>query len=342
MWGRCPSVRHRQGHAADPVAVGHHPQPLAHKRTVDADERRDIGHGGEGHKVERPHQVRAFLARLTQFTGHIDEHQEHDRGGAQMGQIATFVLAVRVHHRHAIRQGFPAEVVVQNDHIRTFGRRDGAVRQGATIDADDQVVIAGKGGHRGLVGAIALVDAVGDIECTAAAHIAQPRHKQRRRGAAIDIVIGENGDAFALFGGGNKPCRGLVHIQKRGGIGQQVFEGRGQKRRRRLRGDTAPRQGCDTAAGGRPVCCAIASARRWCSGEGPTQRRGGKRGGDIEKIGHGVSHGTRYRALRAQMQTRRADGAARGREWCRHRGRAGRTMWHRHWWQRRRRRHGPR
>ena len=84
--------------------------------------------------------------------------------------------------------------------------------QGATIDAHNQVVICGKRRHGGGVGAVTLVNAVWNIQRRIAPLTAQPVQKQCRRGAAIDIIIGENGNALARRRGIDQTLGGDGHV----------------------------------------------------------------------------------------------------------------------------------
>ena len=95
-----------------------------------------------------------------------------------MRQRAVFVLAVRVDHGQCGRQRIRTEVVIQHDDICALGGGDRLMAEGATVNADNQVVGRGERLHRRDVGAIALVDPVGDIECRVVAHRAQPDQQQ--------------------------------------------------------------------------------------------------------------------------------------------------------------------
>ena len=81
------------------------------------------------------------MACIPQLAAGLDQHQKHHPGGAEIAQLAILVLPVRVHHRNAVGQCLAAQVVVQNHHIRAFGRCNWPVAQGATIDADDQIMV---------------------------------------------------------------------------------------------------------------------------------------------------------------------------------------------------------
>ena len=139
-----------------------------------------------------------------------------------MGQIAAFILPVGIDHGQRGRQGFGPQMVVQNDHIRALRRGNRPVRQGSAIDTDDQGVIACQGRHGRVIGAVAFVDPVRDIERGRKANLAQPENQQCRGTASIHIIIRENRDPFASVHRLEKTRRGGFHIAQAARIGQQV------------------------------------------------------------------------------------------------------------------------
>ncbi len=92
-------------------------------------------------------------------------------------------------------------MVIQHNHIRAFGCGDRAMRQGATIDTDDQIVIRRQRRHGLFVGAIPLINPVRHIKRRIMAHLAQPDQQQCGRAAAIDIIIGKDRNLFAVLQG---------------------------------------------------------------------------------------------------------------------------------------------
>jgi hypothetical protein len=114
--------------------------------------------------------------------------------------------------------------------------------QRAAIDANDQAVVTRQCCHRGLVRPIALVDPVGNIKRGAPPHGAQPDDQQRRRGAAINIVVGKDRDCLAPRHGAQKPRRRRPHVFQRQRVWQEVAQLRLQKPRRLGRGHTARHQ----------------------------------------------------------------------------------------------------
>ena len=87
-----------------------------------------------------------------------------------MGEFTRFILAVGVHDGDAVGQGFGAQVVVEDHHIRALCGGNGTMREGAAVNANDQVVIFGERFHRGLIRAIAFINAIRNIERCPMAH----------------------------------------------------------------------------------------------------------------------------------------------------------------------------
>ena len=119
---------------------------------------------------------------------------------------------------------FAAQVVIQHDDVGACRCGQGVMAQRAAVHADDQVVICCKGRHGGGVGAIALVDAVGDIESRVPPLAAQPVQQQGGRAAAVHVVVGEDGNAFAVDGRCHQPVRRDPHVAQGQRIGQQVAQ----------------------------------------------------------------------------------------------------------------------
>ena len=147
-----------------------------------------------------------------------DQHQEDHPRGAEIAELAVLVLPVRVHHRQRRRQRLAAEVVVEHDHVAARGG-DRLVAERAAVDADDQVVRRPEPLHRRHVRPVALVDAVGNVERRAPPKPPQPGQHQRRRGAAVDVVVGEDRDPLARLRRRPEARRGLVHVASRDGSG---------------------------------------------------------------------------------------------------------------------------
>ena len=98
-----------------------------------------------------------------------------------MCQFAGFILPVGIDDGKGRGQRFPAQMVVEDDDIRTDRRRNRFMREGSAIDTDDQVMCVGQITHRRFIGAVALVDPVGDIDSRLPPEGPQPTDQQGRR-----------------------------------------------------------------------------------------------------------------------------------------------------------------
>ena len=97
---------------------------------------------------------------------------------------------------------------------------------GAAIDGDQQRgAFAGKRPHRLDVGAIALKNAVGDVDQGIEPAMAQMPGQQRRGGRAIDVVIAEDRDLLAARGRVGDALRRRLH--RRYGMGIRLICGGG-------------------------------------------------------------------------------------------------------------------
>ena len=119
-------------------------------------------------------------ARTAQAAVRLDQQQEDHGSGAQMRQIAGFILPVGVYHREGWGQGFGTEVVVKHHDIAAC-RGDGFVRKCAAIDAEDQVMRGPQRLHGRDIRAIAFVNAVGDVKRRGQAEMAKPQNQKRGR-----------------------------------------------------------------------------------------------------------------------------------------------------------------
>ncbi len=208
------------------LAAGQHGQALAHEGAVQPGQRRHVSDGRHGDEVEQAQQVGLGPVAEELLGAHQpvggDQQQEDHARGAEMAEARAVLGAVRIDDDR-VRQLGPRQVVVDDDDVRARRARggDGAERQGAAVDADDEVVRPPELGHRRHVRAIALVDAVGDVERRLAPERPQPVDQQRRRGGAVDVVVAEDGDALPAGGGLGQPAGRPVHVGQRRGVGHQ-------------------------------------------------------------------------------------------------------------------------
>ena len=219
----------RQGHQAGALSAGHDGQALPHKGAVDANQRGHIGHGRKRHQIQHRHQVRLGPSHGAQHATRLHQRQEHHACGAEVAQRSILVRAVGVHDGQGRGQGLAAQVVVKHDDVGACRSRQGLMAQRAAIDADDQVVVFRQGRHGGGIRAITFVDAVGNIQRGILALTTQPVQQQRSRGAAVHVVIGKDGNAFAVDGRRHQPFRRNPHVAQGQRVGQQLTQARCQK-----------------------------------------------------------------------------------------------------------------
>ena len=133
-------------------------------------------------------------------------------------------------------------MVIQHYHISALGRGDRPMRERAAVNADNQVVIARQTGHGGVIGAIALVDPVWNIQRRLLTHLPQIDHQQRRRRPAIHVIIGKDRNPLAPFHRLQETCGGGLHVLHPARVGQQLLQLRRQKPGGLMCGHSAPCQ----------------------------------------------------------------------------------------------------
>ena len=154
-------------------------------------------------------------------------HQnEPDRG--EMAQPREVVRPVRIYQRIDFRQFFAGLVMVDDDdrHAKLPRFRQRLDTGGAAIDGDEQRgALSSQRAHRLDVGAIALEDAVGDVDQGIEPAMAQMPGQQRRRGRTVDVVIAEDRDLLGARGRIRNAPRRRLHRRHGMGIGHQLADG---------------------------------------------------------------------------------------------------------------------
>ena len=174
-----------------------------------------------------------------------DEAHVDDAGGAEIAEAGKIVLPVGVDERERVGQVFRRLVVVEDDDVEAEPLRlgDRLVADGAAIDGDDEARAArGEGGHRLAVGAVALDDAIGNVDRGRAAAGFEIFAQQRRARRAVDVVVAEDRDALAALDGALEARRRRLHVAQREGIGHQLAQGRLEIARDLVERDAAPRE----------------------------------------------------------------------------------------------------
>ena len=212
-------------------------QPLDDEGAVDAGERDDVAHRRQRDEIEPAEQVgrRPARRRRAQGADSFHERQEDDAGGAEMALPGKIVLPVGIDDRDGRRQRTADLVVVEHDDVcaSLIGRRDRRSAVGAAVDGDNQGGAArGEIAHRLGIGSVALEDPIGDVDLGVDAVVAEEAFHQSRRRGAVDVVVAEDGDAFAPPYRFRDARRSFRHVGKAGGIGQEVADRRIEKARR--------------------------------------------------------------------------------------------------------------
>ena len=146
------------------------------------------------------------------------------------------------------RRQLAAELMmVEDDHIEPEVARGGERLEAgrAAIDGDDQRRSRrGELAERFGVRAIALEDAVGNVEDRVAALVAEEPREKRHRGRPVDVIVAEDRNRRAGNDGVGDARRRPVHVGQDRRVGHQHLQRRGQERRRGI--------GVDAAAGKHP------------------------------------------------------------------------------------------
>ncbi len=110
----------------------------------------------------------------------------------------------------------------------------------AAIDRDQKRGTArGERAHRLDIRAVALEQAVGNMDQRLEPAVAQKTRQQRSRGSAIDVVVAEDGDRLAAPDRVRNACCRLRHGGEHVGVGHQPLDRRIEKRLDRVDLDVA-------------------------------------------------------------------------------------------------------
>jgi hypothetical protein len=100
--------------------------------------------------------------------------------------------------------------------------RNWLVAGGAAVDGDEERRAArGQRPHRLHVGAVALEQAIRNVDDRLAPAMTQVARERRRRGRAVDVVVAEDGDGFPADDRVGKPRRRCRHVRQHIGIRHQ-------------------------------------------------------------------------------------------------------------------------
>ena len=187
------------------LAPPHRQQSLGDEGAVEPLERHHVGDGAERDQVEQIEQVRlrprrAPEAAPAQFAVHRHHGHEHQPDRGEMAELGEIVEPVRIHHRERGRQRLVGEVMIDDDRLHAEPRRfrQRLVAHGAAVDGDQQRRAASRERADRLdIRAVALEQAVGDVDDRIDPGEAQEARQRRRRGRAVDVVVAEDRDRLA-------------------------------------------------------------------------------------------------------------------------------------------------
>ncbi len=143
----------------------------------------------------------------------------------------------------AVRQHFRRLVMIDDDRVEPerLCAIQGDVARRAAIDADEQArALLAQHLDRGDVRAVALENAVGDVDETRTARRIEKAREQRRRTGAVDVVIAENRHRLAPLDRMNEPRHRRFHSLQRERLGHQRANRRVEILNGALVGDAAP------------------------------------------------------------------------------------------------------
>ncbi len=225
------------------LALTHDDEPARHERPVQRLQRHHVSNRGQRHEIEHGQEVRRrrvgrVVAALTKLARRRDEGHERDAGGAEVAQAREIILAVGVHNGRNVGKAHIGLMMVEDHDIGAERLRHGkGIEAGhAAVDGDDQagaILNEPLDGRR--VRAVALEDAVGDVDAGVTAVGRQKAPHQGGRAGAVDVIVAENGNGLALHYGVGDASGCLVHVDECRGVGHQRLNGRLQRDRHLVR-----------------------------------------------------------------------------------------------------------
>ncbi|GJE73389.1 hypothetical protein CHKEEEPN_4954 [Methylorubrum podarium] len=147
---------------------------------------------------------------------------------AEPGQV---VEPVWVDQGAGRRELLRRAVVIEHDHVEAEGSGggQGLMAGGSAIDADEQArSLRAQRGDGADIGAVALRDAVGDVDAHRHAERPQIRGQQSRARRAVHVVVAEDRHGLAGPHGVGEPVDRRLHVHEDGRVRHQVAQARGQ------------------------------------------------------------------------------------------------------------------
>ena len=198
---------------ADIFPPRHHLEPLLDIGAVEQGERHHVAHRGKRHQIEKAEEIGPVIAGhgvtgLPQRPAGRRHEDQREAGGAQMALPRQIILPVGIDHRMHRGQDRTGKMVV--DHHRLEAERRSGKQRIMGIDAaierhQQPGALPRQALDRRPARPIALGDAIGNVHFRRDPERAQIEHEQRRRGNAVDIIIGDDADRLAGHDGTRQP-----------------------------------------------------------------------------------------------------------------------------------------
>ena len=235
---------------ADIAALAHGLQAFGHKGPVQTFEGNDVAHRCQSHEIEQSEQVRrrrraGVVAALAELARCCHQQHEHDAGRAEMAEPGDVVLPVGVHERCHVGEALVGLVVIDHDDVGAQGGsdRERIEARRAAIDGDDEFRAVLDETFDGLgIGAVALGEAIGNIDARIEPVRLKKTLQQRGRAGAVDVVVSEYGDGLATLDGVGEAGRAFVHVAQGAGIRHQRLDGGVEGDRHLVRCDVTGRE----------------------------------------------------------------------------------------------------
>ena len=227
---------------------------MSRQNPILAQQRHQVGHGAQRDKVEMVAQLDAESDRMilrSQLLQQAVAQFEHEPDGAEISPRAVAVDRARVHVRvdqqAVIERLFLRAMMVDDDHVDPLRAqvRGLDVRIGAAVERDEEMRFARL--ERAIDGAarkpIAILGTPRHDEPRIQAKAPQNHHEQRGAAHAINVVVAEHDDLFALRDRlAQARGRGLEIAQE-----ERIVES-GERGLQERRGGVAARRGLRAAA----------------------------------------------------------------------------------------------
>ncbi len=229
------------------LAPAHDQQALGNEGAIQSDERHNVSDGAERDIVEQCQEIGLRTrsgpkAALTQQAVDCHHGHEHKPDGGEMTEAGKIVTPVWIDHSHGRRQCLVGQMVIDDDDVHAERARlaQRLNAGGAAIDGHQQRGAALRERAHGFdIRAIALEQAIGNVDDGIDAAEAQVARQQRRRGRAVHIVVAENRDEFVADDGVSQAFRRLRHAGEHMRIGHQPLDGGIKERLDRIELDVA-------------------------------------------------------------------------------------------------------